>query len=280
MISKNVTPVVSYNGDNAATVFAITYPTFEIESLRVYVTLLLDGTETNLVNGVDYTPANIGAPGVDAQITLINSGQAWINGGGGGLDVQYSIHVDFDSDAFQPGSFRALGNYSPITLEKTLDRLTMSLKAIKNTVDGFSGAQTDQNTQDIADIQATLVIMQAEIDAVEADLAALEMLYLSKDQAILDSVINTDLASATINHASHEHMVFEYVIVRNGQVQYGREIVVYNGGFTMAPIEKSGDVGVTFNVIEAVGVGTVRYTSTATTFAGTIWYKLYKFDIV
>ena len=275
MIEKNVDPFIDYNGDNVTLIFGIPFPTFESESLKVFVTLLLDGTETVLTKDVDFTFSNLGIPGVNAVATLIDSGQVWVNALGG-LDVQYKISIDFDGTAFQPASFRSLGSYTPITMEKTFDRLTMNVKAIGARVDELDDTQTNANTAAIAVINADIVNIDADILTLQNRATVIEDKQASHKDTILDNV--SGIALETIDSAVYEHMILEYIVKRNGSVQYGRQLLV-GQAFTISPIEKVGDAGVSFSVTNSAGIGTLKYTSTNTGFAGEIQYRIYKFTL-
>lgn len=274
MISKELDPFVVYPGDNAAFYFGIPFPTFEVESLKVYVELLIDGTETLLVENTDFTVANLGVNGVEGSLTLVDNGQDWHSGVG--LDVQYALHIEFDSKAFQPGSFRSLGNYSPITLENTLDRLTMSVKAVGARVDELDDAQTVANTEDIASLNADVVSININIDALEVRVLDIENELASRKDDILDNV--NGIALETIDSSIYEHMVLEYIVKRDGAVQYGRQLLV-GQAFTISPLEKVGNCGVSFSVTNSAGIGTLEYTSSSTGIAGEIQYRLYKFTL-
>ncbi len=276
MIEKNVDPFIDYNGDNTLLLCAIPFPTFEVESIKVFVTLLIDGTTTDLVNTTDFIASNLGVPGVNASLTLVDSGQAWINAVGGGLDVQYKISIDFDSAAFQPAYFRSMGNYTPITMEKTFDRLTMNVKAIGARVDELDDTQTNLNTDAIAAINADIVNIDADILALENRATAIEAKQASHKDTILDNV--SGIALQTIDSAVYEHMILEYIVKRNGSVQYGRQLLV-GPAFTISPLEKVGDAGVSFAVTNSAGIGTLKYNSTNTGFAGEIQYRIYKFTL-
>lgn len=272
MISKNVDPFIDYNGDNIASTFGIPFPTFEIESLITYVTEIATGTQTTIVVNADFTAKDLGVNGVEGSITLIDSGQAWLNAGK--LSSDYSIHIYFDSEAFQPGAFRQLGNYSPITLESTLDRLTMNVKAILKKVEDSIG-QIPQMLIDIAANTSAIAVNAAAIVGLDLRLGIVETKIASTKEVISDSATGAALL-ATINEAVDEDMIFEYIIKRGGTYQYGRELVMDLSPFNISQVEKLGNSGVTFSITESGGIGTIRYTSTALA-AGTIQYRLYKF---
>ena len=272
-IEKTVVPAVEYAGDDATLLFGIDYPTFEVETLKVYVELILDGTLTELTNDVDFTVADIGVNGIDARLTLIDAGQAWINTG---LATPYQLHIDFDGDSFQPSSFRHLGPSSPISFERSLDRLAMSVKAISLTVSNLDGTQTDTNTEDIAAINAQLIVIDNEITAVEDRVTVVEDDIASTKKSLTDA--STEILT-TFDGAIDEHVVLEYMVLRNGAVQYGRELLTKQGVWAMGPLEKAGNVGVTFTVTTGGAVATVRTTTTATGQAASINYKVSKFKI-
>lgn len=158
MIPSNTQPVDQYVGNDLASVFAITYPTFEDDNIIASV-IDVNDVETPLVINTDYTLASIGIPNTDGELTLVDNGQAWINGGN--LATGYDLRIKFNPDAFQPSKMRDQGRFAPEVIEKALDRLTMCILAIRQQV-----------TYDFQSIDVSA--LQAEIDAAEVDILALQ----------------------------------------------------------------------------------------------------------
>jgi len=283
MIAKSDVTTVTVAGDGsvATRVTSIPYPTFESESINVFVTELATGIETPLVLATDYTEQNLGVNGISGSITLVDAAQAWIANPGVpatfGLSALYSITVEFDPEAFQPGGFRSLGVYSPITMETVFDRLTMAIKAgYREIVDAI--ADVAQNTLDIATNAANIVINAAAIAALDLRIIVLETLTANYKQTLNDNQSALALTSATIDELVNNDMVIEYVAKRGSATQYGKLLITNDSPFAIMPLHKLGDAGVTFTVSEAGGIGQVKYATTALT-AGTIRYTMKKFTL-
>jgi hypothetical protein len=128
-----ITPAtLEYIGNNTASVFAITFPTYEVETIEAVVTDAV-GISTDLSLTTDYTLDSVGLPNTNASLTLVSDGQAWLSAGK--LKTGYTLYIKFSTQSFQPARFRDLGRFSPEVFEKTLDRLTMNVKAIKDVAD-------------------------------------------------------------------------------------------------------------------------------------------------
>lgn len=277
MISKNVTPQITHNGDDETLLWSVPFPTFEAESLDVYVLLLIDGTKTVLVKDVDFTLNDANVNGVTASITLLNSNQGWIDAVGGGLDITYALHIDFDNEAFQPNSFRSLGNFSPISMENSLDRLTMAIKAVDYRVSLLDSTQTDINTADIVAIKADIINIKAAAVLLTDRVLILEQFVNSSSVVALNNSTAVHFG-LTENIAFVKHMILEYICIRSGSTQYGRILLVGDGvTYTMSPTEKVGDVGISFTVTNSGGVHYLRYTTTNTGADGLLDWSLYKF---
>ena len=96
-------------------------------------------TETTvLVEGVDYTFANILPATTPARLTLIPASDAhradWYSASNT-LQLAWELTVEYDPDTFQTGNFTDFGRFTPLDFGKALDRLTMAIKS------GFRYAQ-------------------------------------------------------------------------------------------------------------------------------------------
>ena len=285
MIAKSDLTTVTVVGDSsiATRITTISYPTFESESINVFVTLLAVGVETPLVVGVDYSELNLGVNGINGSVTLIDAAQLWISNPGVpatfGLLNTYSITVEFDPEAFQPGSFRSLGNYSPITMEQVFDRLTMAIKAGYREVVSF-GAQIITNTNNIANNAAAIVANGALIAAQSIRLTVLEDVNLSKTLALTNGMSSTLLSPTQIDELEHNDLIMEYVAKRGALTQYGRVLLTNDNPFDYSILEQVGDAGVSFNSWDSggTGLGYLRV-STDTSSIGTLRYTIKKFAL-
>ncbi len=274
MITLDTLPFKDYNGDSATLAFPIPFPTFEVETLTIYVTDTTVDPEviTPLVNDVDFIASDLNVNGIEGLITLIDSGQDWIDTG---LKTGWILSIDHSVDAIQPGDFRTLGNYSPITLEKTLDRFAMTIKAVQNYIGDIAEL--------VAENAAAIVVNAASIATNVADILAnslridfLEGFLFSYNQALTPAGTSIALTNATINIAADKHLIFEYVAVRGSSVQYGRELISGPDPFSYHTLEKVGDIGMIILATTAGGIGQVRYTISGG-IAGEISYRIYKY---
>lgn len=142
-VALNQAPVLEYIGNNTASVFPITFPTFEIENVEAEV--YGDGITTTLVLDTDFTLANIGKVGTNGSFTLVSAGQVWLQAGK--LKTGYSLFIKFNASPSQPLKGRDWGNFSPEKFERTLDRLAMSIKAVKSIADKAIGLQLGDGAQ-------------------------------------------------------------------------------------------------------------------------------------
>ena len=118
---------------NSAT-FSITFPRFNENEVRVYVEDLITGELTSLALSTDYTLSNITPAFGSATLTLVDNGnplpdQAWLDGGGLLDDNTYAIIIEYVPEGKQEVSFANLGRFSPVSFERVLDQLTMTIKA-------------------------------------------------------------------------------------------------------------------------------------------------------
>lgn len=128
-VAVNTLAVVPYIGNGTASVFPITFPTFETENIEVEVSDV-DGNTEALDLTTHFTLANIGKPGVQGSVTLVNTGDEWLTGTGK-LKTGYTLYVKFAPNPSQPMKGRDWGQFAPERFERTLDRLTMNIAAVK-----------------------------------------------------------------------------------------------------------------------------------------------------
>lgn len=136
-VALNQAAVLEYVGNNTAYVFPIAFPTYEVANVEAEV--YGDGVTTTLAIDTDFTLANIGKVGVYGSMTLVNAGQAWLQAGK--LKTGYTLFIKFNASPSQPLKGRDWGNFAPEKIELTLDRLAMSIKAVKAIADKAIGLQ-------------------------------------------------------------------------------------------------------------------------------------------
>lgn len=121
-------------GNGTLSTFSITFPTFENENItaEVFDETLEETTDLDLTT--HFTLANIGKPGVNASFTLVNGAFDWVTVTGK-LKTGYTLFIKFNPSAAQPMKGRDWGQFAPEKFERTLDRLAMSIKAVKSIAD-------------------------------------------------------------------------------------------------------------------------------------------------
>jgi hypothetical protein len=128
-VALNTLAVLPYIGNGTASVFPVTFPTFENENIQVEVSDV-DGNTEALDLTTDFTLADIGKPGVNGSVTLVNNANAYLTGTGK-LKTGYTLYVKFAANVSQPMKGRDWGQFAPERFERTLDRLAMNIAAVK-----------------------------------------------------------------------------------------------------------------------------------------------------
>ena len=276
MISKDTVPFALYTGDDTTTNFAIPFPLFEINSLKVYVILLLDGTVTELTPSTDFSTNNLDLPGIKGSIDIVTAARPYATSGG--LDVGYTLTVEFDANSFQPSSFASFNNSSPKMLENSLDRAIMAIKAMNYKIEQLDDSAIVANSEAIALLQDRASALEGDVLLIQNALTALELEYYSQKLELADN--SSGLAVTTVDQSLHTDMIVEYFARRGSSIQYGRQSVNENLAtnlFTVSPLEKIGDAGLTFSMTNAVGIGTLRAATTNTGEDIQLTYKVNKF---
>lgn len=129
-IASNTNAVIPYIGNNSSKKFPITFPTFEKENIEVEVSDAMGNTVTLEVD-VEFTLENIGKPNLTGQVDLVNMGAAYQTATGN-LKTGYTIFIKFAVNPVQPMRGTDWGAFAPAKIERTLDRLTMNIAAIKS----------------------------------------------------------------------------------------------------------------------------------------------------
>lgn len=160
-IAVNTPVVLPFTGNNTASDFAISFPTFENSDIVAEVEDSL-GVITSLVISTDFVLSNIGLVNYNAQLSLVNASQAWLQAGK--LKTGYTLRIKFSTDAFQPiSNFRSLGNFAPEALIKVVDRLTMFILAIKE----FYNSSITIIQTNITNIGTDISGIQAQVDGLQ-----------------------------------------------------------------------------------------------------------------
>lgn len=137
MIGKDTATSVNYEGDDTASSFPIPFPVYESEFVEVRV-VFDEGEETEeetkLVYLTDFTLQKIGVYGLQASLTLVDSGQDWITDGA--LGDGYKLYIEVTREAYQPANLRTVdGLQSLIAVEKSLDRMALNVRRSNDYLD-------------------------------------------------------------------------------------------------------------------------------------------------
>lgn len=162
-VALNQSSVLPYVGNNTQSVFPITFPTFENDTIQAMVVLDSTGASTALSLTTDYTLASVGIPRTNASLTLVSAGQAWLNTGK--LKTGYTLKIKFKADGYQPTPGRDWGAFTPELFVRTLDRFGMSVNALRD--------RLLETESDVVDITAELALIQTNLDTIEASVLAL-----------------------------------------------------------------------------------------------------------
>lgn len=137
-VALNTEAYSSFEGTDLVKEFPITFNTFETSNIVATVYEVATEETTTLVYGSDFDLENIGYPTMNAKFILkdaadvppgwmgpIPASQAWLQNGN--LKVGFDLFVKFNVQSMQP----VKQPRSPLEVEKTVDRLTMNIKALK-----------------------------------------------------------------------------------------------------------------------------------------------------
>lgn len=125
MIGKNEVAEVSYIGNDTASMFSIPFKTWNPDDLVVFMVRQSDGVRLDIQLTADYT-LDYGRK----ELTLVSSGQEWLEGGN--LKLGYTLFIQFDTEAYQPAKFTDIGGITPAKFSESMDRLTMTIKAVND----------------------------------------------------------------------------------------------------------------------------------------------------
>jgi hypothetical protein len=271
MMAKNKDTRLTYT-DNLSS-FGIVFPTFEQESIRAYVIEESTGLETILERDTHYTLSNIGIVGRDGTFTLINGSFAWLSAGA--LDPLYTLVIEHDPEAFQPGFFRNLGLNTAVTLEETLDRLTMAIKSVYRELQDAQGDLISA-ANDIATNAADILLNAASIAGLTTRVDELDAQILSQKQTVSNASSGT-FNPTVIDETAHDGAVFEYYIKRGARRQIGKLYMINESPYQIYEVERAGNAGVSFNAVEAGSEARVQAVADASGDNAVIRYKYGKF---
>jgi hypothetical protein len=128
-VSVSTDAVIYYVGDGTDSVFSVTFPTYQNSDIEVYVELVASGVLTPLVLTTDYTLADVGIPNTNAELTLVDAGQAWLDADGD-LLTGYRLVIKFTDNPYQPTNLENLGRFAVNSFNKALDRTVMLIKSL------------------------------------------------------------------------------------------------------------------------------------------------------
>lgn len=116
-----LTRSITYSPGSPTTEFAIPFALESAAHLVVTRILISTGDETVLVNPSQYTVSFVGTSA--AKVTLSSS-----------ITSTHQLRLDRVTPRLQPYSFRTASSYSPIALERSVDRLTMIAQELADLV--------------------------------------------------------------------------------------------------------------------------------------------------
>ena len=102
---------------------------------------------------------------------------------------------------------------------------------------------------------------------------------VSSKDTILNNVPSTP-TTILIDSANAFSTIVEYTVNRGTAVEYGRLFLLTdtNQAFTLTVVEKIGNVGITFDLLEVADIGTLRYTTTDTQ-SGEIRFTVQSYEV-
>ncbi len=124
-------PINEYVGDDSTNTFPFTFPVFN--SSQILVSVASEGGELDTLDlGTDYLVSGLNAAGDPASsgtITLVNSGQAWLNSGN--LATGWVITIQSNFAYAQTTSLRNQGDFYRSALENALDNLEYQIQQMQ-----------------------------------------------------------------------------------------------------------------------------------------------------
>lgn len=143
MTIASTTNQMFYTGNGSASVFAYSFKIFDQDDLRVTV-VGSDGIEQTLTIATDYTVSGVGSL-TGGNVTLVNSGQAWLSSGN--LATGYTMSIRRVLALTQETDLRNQGPYYPETVENQFDRAVMIAQQQQDEIDkSLKAPETDDDS--------------------------------------------------------------------------------------------------------------------------------------
>lgn len=163
-LAAGIPASITYVGSGTADDFSFPFPFWEDSDVEAHV--IGDGATTELVLNTDYTLSGNNRGAGAGNLSLIDAGQAWLDGDGD-LATGYSLRIRFKFNPRQTARFRDLGPHAPVEFEKALDQVNMQLIAIEALMGDIGTfldiAYTPQGPEEIAaggEITVTALLRQ------------------------------------------------------------------------------------------------------------------------
>lgn len=139
---------IQHTGNGAVKVFSYNFKLFDSDDVKVIVADD-DGVEfPELVLGVDFSISGIGAA-AGGNITLIDSGQSWLDGDGD-LLTDYTITIEGEKEPTQETALRNNGPFYPEVIEARFDILVALIQELKTKLSRAIVASTSVNISNIS----------------------------------------------------------------------------------------------------------------------------------
>lgn len=132
-VSLSQEPFIRYTTNTNT--FSVSFPRQNSNEVFVYAELLSNGFTSLLVEGTDYSIADVLPSSGNATITLIDAGQSYLDIAGNLDDSAYALIVEYSPIPRQETSFSNLGRFAPVAFEKVLDSIVMTLKSHRRALD-------------------------------------------------------------------------------------------------------------------------------------------------
>lgn len=127
MTLSTTSTTVSYNGDNATTVFPFAFKVFEASHLVVVRTVIATGIPTTLTLDTDYTVQGL-RKNAGGSVTLPAA-----------LASTYSLKITRSTPKTQASDLKNQGKFYPEIHEDALDKLTMLVQELSARVTALGG---------------------------------------------------------------------------------------------------------------------------------------------
>lgn len=144
----------NYTGDGSTETYAYSFRII-LDSHLLVTVADVDGAETTLAKGTDYTVTGVGVK-TGGNIVLVDNNQAWLDADGN-LDTDWDLTVRHYVPLAQGYDIRNLGAYYPETHEDALDYLMWAVKQQQDELNRcVKSGETDLTPPSLADIDAAV----------------------------------------------------------------------------------------------------------------------------